>query len=105
MTMSYLKNVVSLSYSESKCVGCGLCAIVCPHGVFALEVRKAKVLNRDACMECGACALNCPSKAIRVNSGVGCAYAFINGWLTGGEPNCDCASSSNASSKNKAKCC
>jgi hypothetical protein len=41
-------------------------------------------------MECGACALNCAAGAIEVHAGVGCAAAIIKGWITGGEPNCDC---------------
>jgi hypothetical protein len=28
--------------------------------------------------------------AIEVHAGVGCAAAIIKGWITGGEPNCDC---------------
>ena len=52
--------------------------------------RRASLADRGACMECGACALNCVPGAISVEPGVGCAQAIINGWLTGGEPSCDC---------------
>jgi len=62
---------------------------VCPHGVFVLENSKAAVFDKNGCMECGACAKNCPVGAITVDAGVGCAYAVIMGWLTGGEPSCD----------------
>jgi hypothetical protein len=41
-------------------------------------------------MECGACAKNCRPGPITVAPGVGCAAAVILGWLTGGEPSCDC---------------
>jgi hypothetical protein len=34
-------------------------------------------------MECGACQLNCPTGALKVDSGVGCAYAIIWSALTG----------------------
>lgn len=87
---SYLKNVTTLSLDSEKCCGCGLCEIVCPHGVFEIPVGKAFMADRDACMECGACAMNCPSGAIAVNPGVGCAAAFIKGWLTGSPPSCGC---------------
>jgi NAD-dependent dihydropyrimidine dehydrogenase PreA subunit len=40
--------------------------------------KKVKIVDRDACMECGACALNCKPGALTVDSGVGCAQAFIN---------------------------
>ena len=89
--LRYLANVVTLSLDESKCTGCGTCATVCPHAVFAMEDKKARIVDRDACMECGACARNCPAEAIAVESGVGCAAAIIIGALTGTEPDCDCS--------------
>ena len=57
---------------------------------FLIRDKKAFVTDRDRCMECGACANNCEFRAIRVNSGVGCAAAIINGMITGGPPSCDC---------------
>ena len=102
----YLKNVTTLVLNTDKCVGCGLCEIVCPHGVFEMTEGKAYLANKDACMECGACALNCPTKALSVEQGVGCALAFINGWISGGEPSCGCSTSDVDSSKSiSAKCC
>jgi len=88
--MVYLENVSTLQLHIDKCTGCGLCAIVCPHGVFAVEGMKAAILERDRCMECGACANNCAFDAISVEAGVGCASAIVYGWLTGKEPSCDC---------------
>jgi len=91
MKHRYLKNVTTLCLSAEKCIGCGRCAEVCPHGVFSVNEKKAKIKDRDRCMECGACAENCPANAITVDSGVGCASAVIMGWLTGSEPGCDCS--------------
>jgi NAD-dependent dihydropyrimidine dehydrogenase PreA subunit len=91
--LRYLKNVVSLELSTDKCIGCGMCVVVCPHRVFQMKDKKAAIVDRDACMECGACALNCSVEAIYVDSGVGCAAAIIKGALTGTEPNCDCSCS------------
>jgi NAD-dependent dihydropyrimidine dehydrogenase PreA subunit len=88
MKNSYLKNVVTLSFTEDKCSGCGKCTEVCPHGVFEIDGAKAYIAQRDQCMECGACALNCPAYAVTVDAGVGCAAAIIMGWLTGKEPSC-----------------
>lgn len=93
MKHKYLKNVATLSLSAEKCIGCGKCAEVCPHGVFTIENKKALIKYRDGCMECGGCAKNCPTNAISVDVGVGCAYAVIMGWLTGSEPSCDCSGS------------
>ena len=88
MKHRYLNNVATLSLSSDKCVGCGKCTEVCPHGVLGLENGKATIFDKNSCMECGACARNCPADAVSVNPGVGCAYAIIMGWLTGSEPNC-----------------
>jgi len=94
MELTYLENVTTLSLTDEKCVGCGMCVEVCPHGVISLVDNKARIDEKDLCMECGACVLNCPANAIEVNAGVGCATAFIMGWLTGKEPTCDCNSDS-----------
>jgi len=91
--LRYLENVVTLKLDLEKCIGCGMCANVCPHGVLEIERRKARIIDRDACIECGACAGNCPVEALTVKAGVGCASAIINSWLTGEEPSCDCGGS------------
>jgi ferredoxin len=77
----YLKDVTTLQVSEEKCVRCGMCLEVCPHGVLSLNGGKVQIENRDSCMECGACMQNCPAEAITVKSGVGCANAVINSLL------------------------
>jgi NAD-dependent dihydropyrimidine dehydrogenase PreA subunit len=88
--MKYLPNVATLKLDKEKCVGCGMCATVCPHQVFTVGIGKASITELDRCMECGACALNCPVDAIAVEAGVGCALAMIVGALRGTEPTCDC---------------
>ena len=83
--------VNTLVYQPELCNGCGMCVAVCPHAVFALEGRKAVLVNPQACMECGACRMNCVMEAISVESGVGCASAMIRAALTGKkEVTCDC---------------
>jgi ferredoxin len=77
----YLPNVVTLQLDQEKCVGCGLCLVVCPHTVFTMNNGHARIQDRDACMECGACAQNCPTEAVTVQAGVGCAAAVINSAL------------------------
>jgi ferredoxin len=85
--MKYLSNVTTLKLDKEKCIGCGMCEIVCPHSVFSVADGKAAIVDRNACMECGACAMNCPVEAIFVNSGVGCATGIMNG-VFGGETCC-----------------
>ncbi len=92
--LRYLSNVVTLSLDETKCTGCGTCAVVCPHAVFLIEEQRARIVDRDACMECGACAMNCSVEAISVEAGVGCVAAIVKGALRGTEPDCGCASES-----------
>lgn len=91
---TYLKNVVTLELDVNKCIGCSLCAVVCPHGVFEMTENKAGIVDGDACMECGACSLNCPVEAVNVKSGVGCAVAVLTGLLKGRKSNSDCCSKS-----------
>ena len=77
----YLTGVSTLRLEPQACTGCGMCLVVCPHGVFTLENCKASIIDHDGCMECGACATNCPSNAIQVTPGVGCASYIINTWF------------------------
>jgi len=39
---SYISN--TLKFDEKKCVNCGMCSIVCPHGVFVLKEKKAEMI-------------------------------------------------------------
>jgi ferredoxin len=71
MAMRYLKNTVSLEIEPGRCTGCGMCVSVCPHDVFEVQDRKARIRDRDAFIECGACRSNCPADAIRVEAGTG----------------------------------
>ncbi len=89
--LRYLRNVTTLELDEQKCTGCRKCIEVCPQAVFALNGKKARIIDRDACMECGACAMNCSAEALTVDSGVGCASAIITGAIRGTEPTCDCS--------------
>lgn len=86
----YIDNVVTLRYEASQCTGCGLCEIVCPHGVFEIIERRARITDRDRCIECGACMRNCAAGAIHVRAGVGCATGLIYGAL-GFEGDCCCS--------------
>jgi len=86
----YLAGVSTLELDVQACVGCGMCATVCPHQVFELQVKKAGIVDLDGCMECGACATNCPVGAIRVHPGVGCASYIIKKWLYGKDAAIEC---------------
>ncbi len=100
----YLKGVVSLRLESNKCMGCGMCLSVCPHGVFGLTNGKVEILNRDACMECGACANNCPTEALHVRPGVGCAVAIIHSMLGRKKSSSCCTIDSYRDLKNPINC-
>jgi len=93
MTQKYLASVSTLKLDAAKCTGCGMCVNVCPHAVFIIKDRKARITDPDLCMECGACSGNCPAEAISLKKGVGCATAVIQGFLRGTEPDCGCGDS------------
>ena len=82
-SIRYLANVTTLALDTEACVGCGMCTLVCPHAVFALNGSKVRIVDRDGCMECGACAGNCPTGALSVTPGVGCAAYIIQTWIKG----------------------
>jgi len=90
--LRYLSGVSTLKLDIEKCIGCGICQTVCPHGVFEIDEKKAAITDLDGCMECGACALNCLGSALTVTPGVGCAEYIINSWIKGRE-NASCGSS------------
>ncbi len=81
--------VNTLRFAKQKCIGCGACTNVCPHGVFKMNGGKAEVVAHDDCMECGACLRNCPVGAIIVDPSVGCATAMFRAALTGKDISCD----------------
>ena len=88
--LRYLERVSTLELDVSRCTGCRVCALVCPHAVFEIAEGRARIVDLDACMECGACVTNCAADALSVDAGVGCASAIIKSWVLGGEPSCGC---------------
>ena len=52
-----------ITVNEDKCIGCGMCTLVCPIGNFYLQDKKAKHKSNQ-CQFCLACAHHCPRKAI-----------------------------------------
>jgi NADPH-dependent glutamate synthase beta subunit-like oxidoreductase/Pyruvate/2-oxoacid:ferredoxin oxidoreductase delta subunit len=49
---------------ETLCIGCNVCAIVCPFGAAGKDGNNIARINIDLCKGCGICAARCPVRAI-----------------------------------------
>ena len=49
---------------EALCIGCNVCAVVCPFGAVKKDESNIAKVNEDLCKGCGICAARCPTRAI-----------------------------------------
>lgn len=50
--------------NESQCIGCNICAIICPYQAIKKNEKEIAQVNEDLCKGCGVCAARCPQNAI-----------------------------------------
>ena len=58
------KDLLTFSVVEDKCIGCTLCARVCPVNAISGKVKEVHTIDADLCIKCGVCVDKCKFDAI-----------------------------------------
>lgn len=58
------KDLLSFTIDPLKCIGCTMCAKVCPASAITGVVKQAHLIDQDKCIKCGACMEKCKFGAI-----------------------------------------
>ena len=64
-----------LKVNKEKCIGCGICARVCPKNYIGMTVEKVPINAGLTCIDCGHCVAVCPQSALDH------AHAPLNGQI------------------------
>lgn len=55
----------ALAFFKEKCVRCGVCLSVCPHGAIRFENGSEERIDREKCVYCMECGEACPTGALK----------------------------------------
>ena len=70
--------------NESKCVGCGACAIACPFGAVRVDEARRVAVKCDLCFdklekgELPMCVRTCPAQAVQIIECIGCNFCVAS---------------------------
>lgn len=59
------RDLISYTITEA-CIGCTLCAQVCPTGAIPFTPHERHVIDNEACVRCDMCRSGCPTGAIKI---------------------------------------
>ncbi len=58
------QSLLTYEILEDACIGCTVCAKVCPTNAISGEVKKLHIIDQEKCIKCGLCFDKCKFKAI-----------------------------------------